>query len=565
MIEIPVDMMRATIGDRRRVMVFAALFAAVSAQNASSGSSQTCEALSVDNISPLVVKAEYAVRGRLLARAMELEAVLKAGGDGAAALPFKRIVRCNIGNPQAVGQKPTTFVRQVLSLVMNPAQLSGLSKWAYPKDAIARAKHYLAGIPSLGAYSDSQGIMSVRKEVADFIAARDGHPASPSDIFLTDGASAGVKALMQLLVRGPHDAVLVPVPQYPLYSAVTTLLNGTLAPYYLDEDAAWGVQEAELRRALTAAKAGGADDARAVRDQPGQPDGAVAAARRRRVDPPLRREGEARADGRRGANTPPPRNSARNSARNSSARNSSARNLRRAIISRPPLCSAQVYQENVYGDAPPFVSFKKVLSEMAAAGDAAAGGVQLVSFHSTSKGFFGECGLRGGYFEMVNVDAEVRAQLLKLASISLCSNTVGQLATGLMVRPPAKGEPSHRPTPRSAALAGLAARAQRIAAALNALPGGVRGGGRDVPLPRVRPQAAVAAAAKQGMAADEYYSIKLLEATGLVVVPGSGFKQVEGTHHFRTTFLPPADMLDEVLPKLATFHTDFIAQHGGAK
>ena len=252
--------------------LLAAMISAAVAQN-SSGSSQTCEALSVDNISPLVVKAEYAVRGRLLARAMELEAVLKAGGDAAAALPFKRIVRCNIGNPQAVGQKPTTFVRQVLSLVMNPAQLSGLSKWAYPKDAIARAKHYLAGIPSLGAYSDSQGIMSVRKEVADFIAARDGHPASPSDIFLTDGASAGVKALMQLLVRGPHDAVLVPVPQYPLYSAVTTLLNGTLAPYYLDEDAAWGVQEAELRRALTAAKAGGATTRALCVINPGNPTG----------------------------------------------------------------------------------------------------------------------------------------------------------------------------------------------------------------------------------------------------------------------------------------------------
>ena len=253
--------------------LLAAIISAAAAQNSSSGSSQTCEALSVDNISPLVVKAEYAVRGRLLARAMELEAVLKAGGDAAAALPFKRIVRCNIGNPQAVGQKPTTFVRQVLSLVMNPAQLSGLSKWAYPKDAIARAKHYLAGIPSLGAYSDSQGIMSVRKEVADFIAARDGHPASPSDIFLTDGASAGVKALMQLLVRGPHDAVLVPVPQYPLYSAVTTLLNGTLAPYYLDEDAAWGVQEAELRRALTAAKAGGATTRALCVINPGNPTG----------------------------------------------------------------------------------------------------------------------------------------------------------------------------------------------------------------------------------------------------------------------------------------------------
>ena len=42
---------------------------------------------------------------------------------------------------------------------------------------------------------------------------------------------------MALLMRGAHDAVLAPVPQYPLYSAVTTMLNGTLAPYYLDEDA----------------------------------------------------------------------------------------------------------------------------------------------------------------------------------------------------------------------------------------------------------------------------------------------------------------------------------------
>ena len=60
--------------------LLAAIISAATAQN-SSGSSQTCEALSVDNISPLVVKAEYAVRGRLLARALGLEAVLKAGGS----------------------------------------------------------------------------------------------------------------------------------------------------------------------------------------------------------------------------------------------------------------------------------------------------------------------------------------------------------------------------------------------------------------------------------------------------------------------------------------------------
>ena len=172
---------------------------------------------------------------------------------------------------------------------------------------------------------------------ADFIAVRDGYPASPSDIF-TDGASVGVKALMQLLVRGPHDVVLVPVPQYPLYSAVTTLLNGTLAPYYLDEDAAWGVQEAEFRRALTAAKAGGATT-RAVRDQPAT---RRAPLPRAAVESILRFAAKEKlvlmADEVRTRS--PPRNSARNSAR---------RAIRRALShALLRLCSAQVYQENVY-------------------------------------------------------------------------------------------------------------------------------------------------------------------------------------------------------------------------
>ena len=58
------------------------------------------------------------------------------------------------------------------------------------------------------------------------------------------------------------------------------------------------------------------------------------------------------------------------------------------------------------------------------------------------------------------------------------------------------------------------------------------------------------------------HHIKLLEATGLVVVPGSGFKQVEGTFHFRTTFLPPEGLLEEVLPKLEAFQQGFMAEYG---
>ena len=219
--------------------------------------------LTVANMNPSVVNARYAVRGALLKRAMELE----KDGHG--------IIRCNIGNPQALGQSPISFARQVLSLVLNPsladavaaADRAGASvadkrraaaaRLLYPADAIARAQAYLSAVPSVGAYSDSQGVPLVRREVAAFIAARDGGiAATPDDVFLTDGASAGVKYWMQAAIRGPQDAILVPIPQYPLYSAVTTLFNGTLAPYYLDESAGWPVNKilAAQRKCLVVAQ-----------------------------------------------------------------------------------------------------------------------------------------------------------------------------------------------------------------------------------------------------------------------------------------------------------------------
>jgi glutamate--glyoxylate aminotransferase len=52
-----------------------------------------------------------------------------------------------------------------------------------------------------------------------------------------------------------------------------------------------------------------------------------------------------------------------------------------------------VYQENIYQDERPFVSARKVLMEM---GAPYKDGVELLSFHTVSKGSGGECGLRGG-------------------------------------------------------------------------------------------------------------------------------------------------------------------------
>jgi alanine transaminase len=49
-------------------------------------------------------------------------------------------------------------------------------------------------------------------------------------------------------------------------------------------------------------------------------------------------------------------------------------------------------------------------------------------------------------------------------------------------------------------------------------------------------------------------------ATGICVVPGSGFGQRDGTYHFRTTFLPPEDEIDEVTARMSRFHTAFMSK-----
>lgn len=100
------------------------------------------------------------------------------------------------------------------------------------------------------------------------------------------------------------------------------------------------------------------------------------------------------------------------------------------------ILSDEVYQTNVYKENTVFVSMRKVLGDM---GEPYSNNVELVSFNSISKGMMGECGLRGGYFEIHNLDRRAEAMIFKLKSIELCSNTVGQTIVELMVNPPQIG------------------------------------------------------------------------------------------------------------------------------
>lgn len=472
-------------------------------------------AITVDTINPKVRAMEYAVRGAIVTRAGEIEAQLKKDPSS---LPFDKIVMCNIGNPQSVGQKPITFYRQVLALTDYPQLMDAPEAGKlFPSDVISTAKHILGNMKGgTGAYSESKGVAALRQMVADGIEARDGgHKCDIEDLWLTDGASVGCHYIMKTLIRDGNDAVMVPIPQYPLYSASLALYGGTLVPYYLDEDKEWGLDVADLKVQLDKARAAGKEVRALCVINPGNPTGnALNVDNQKEIVQFCKDEG---------------------------------------VL----LIADEVYQENVYAEGRSFTSFKKVVRDMGL-------DIPLVSMQSTSKGFYGECGRRGGYMEVCGLDPDVKAELYKLASVGLCPNLSGQVLMGLVMSPPKPGDPSYElyAAERDAILSSLKRRAVKLVSGLNALEGVTcnEAQGAMYAFPKVSlPEKFVAEATASGkMAPDALYCMKLLEATGIVVVPGSGFGQVEGTWHFRTTFLPSEEDIGGVVEKLAKFHAEFM-------
>ena len=193
-------------------------------------------------------------------------------------------------------------------------------------------------------------------------------------------------------------------------------------------------------------------------------------------------------------------------------------------------------------------------------------GLQLISFHSISKGYTAECGLRGGYCEIIGLAPEVKREIYKLASISLCSNVVGQIATGIMVQPPQEGDASYGSynAEKQAILDSLQRRSKRCYETLNQLENvecaPMEGALYAFPTIKM-PAKAIEAAISKNMAADTMYCSELLDATGIVIVPGTGFHQEPGTFHFRTTILPPEETMDKFFNLLKDFHSDFMKRY----
>jgi alanine transaminase len=363
--------------------------------------------LNINNINPHVKEAKYAVRGELATRSEKYRAQLSSTGHTTppadSSLPFETVISANIGNPQQLDQQPITFFRQVLSLLENPRLLDNepalLEHFGYKQDVLDRAKWLLKQVQSVGAYSASAGVPAIKESIARFIERRDGHPSKAEDIFLSAGASSGVSTLMHVICASEKTGVLVPIPQYPLYTATLSLMGARCVPYYLNEENGWGTDVAGIRTAIEQAKKEGTDVRAIAVINPGNPTGASLP------------EGDVRAV------------------------------LEVAREERLVVIADEVYQTNVFKGK--FTSFKKVLRDLQKESPGKYDHVELASLNSTSKGMVGECGHRGGYFELAGFDEEVQAQILKFVSISLCAPVIGQCLVEMMVNPPREGEESY--------------------------------------------------------------------------------------------------------------------------
>jgi alanine transaminase len=475
--------------------------------------------ITLDNMNPAIKKMEYAVRGPLVIRATEIEKEIEKGANK----PFPNVIKANIGDAHAMGNQPITFLRQVLALVTHPPLLNSEE---FPADAKSRAKDILDGCrgASVGSYSDSVGIEIIRTHVAQYIERRDGGiKANHNNIILSAGASESIRAVLKLFVGNTsgkdQPGIMIPIPQYPLYSASLAEYNIAQIGYYLNEDTAWSLDLPELERSVNEARKTSCPRAIVIIN-PGNPTGSVL----------------------------------------------SEQNIKDVIKfahqEKLFIFADEVYQDNVYADGCAFHSFKKVMFEMGAPYDK----MELASFMSCSKGYMGECGIRGGYAELVNFDNDVMAMLNKSISAKLCPTVIGQACMDVVVNPPQKGEESYNDfiAQKNASLASLAERAKIVADTFNSIEGFtcnmVQGAMYAFPQLHL-PKKAIVAAKEAGQAADVFYAFQLLENTGICIIPGSGFGQKPGTYHFRTTILPQKDMIASMLDRLKKFHLNFLNKY----
>ena len=152
----------------------------------------------------------YDIRGPVMARAKQMEE------DG------HRIIKLNIGNLAPFGFEVPEEIQQ--DVIRNLHDASG--------------------------YSDSRGLFAARKAIMHYAQQKNIAGVGLEDIFIGNGASELIVMSMQGLLN-TGDEVLVPAPDYPLWTAAVTLAGGTPRHYMCDEQAGWLPDLADMRNKIT--------------------------------------------------------------------------------------------------------------------------------------------------------------------------------------------------------------------------------------------------------------------------------------------------------------------------
>ena len=152
----------------------------------------------------------YDIRGPVLEEARRME------DEG------HRILKLNIGNPAPFGLlAPEEIVQDVI--------------------------HQL---PAGSGYSDSKGLFSARKAVMQHYQAKGVKEVQIEDIYLGNGVSELIVMAMQALLNN-GDEVLIPAPDYPLWTASVSLSGGHPVHYICDEQSDWYPDPADIRSKIT--------------------------------------------------------------------------------------------------------------------------------------------------------------------------------------------------------------------------------------------------------------------------------------------------------------------------
>jgi alanine-synthesizing transaminase len=153
----------------------------------------------------------YEIRGAALAEATRLEA------EG------HSILKLNTGNPAIFGfEAPYQIVRDMIEAV-----------------------------PHAHGYSDSRGILPARRAIVSRYEETPGFPeVDPDDVYLGNGVSELITMTMQALLD-EGDEVLIPSPDYPLWTAMTSLADGTPVHYRCDGENGWLPDLDDIRAKIT--------------------------------------------------------------------------------------------------------------------------------------------------------------------------------------------------------------------------------------------------------------------------------------------------------------------------